>query len=383
MKDLAARKEKNTVQSYVLYMALELSESKWRIAFSNGSKNRQVTIQAGSLIELSQAIQKAKEKLRLPSDAPVISCYEAGRDGFWVHRFLTESGILNHVVDSASIEVNRRARRAKTDRLDAEKLLMQLIRYIGGEKNVWSVAHVPNESEEDARRLHRERKALTKERTRHNSRIKSLLALQGIRYKNKGRQSWNDYIEKLHNWDGKSFPQHLKEELLREIDRLSLVEKQLVEIETKMLESLQNKEEPVIQQVLQLLSLKAVGLIGAWELVMEWFSWRNFKNRREVGALAGLTGTPYDSGNSQREQGITKAGNRRIRDLMIQLAWLWVRYQPNSQLTLWFKERFAQSKRFRKIGIVALARKLLIALWRCATQGIVPVGAVLKTATAK
>jgi len=383
MQNQAALNENNTVKLNVLYMALELSEGKWRIAFGNASKNRQVSINAGDLIGLSQAIIKAKEKLHLPPNTPVISCYEAGRDGFWLHRYLTEHSIINHVVDSASIEVNRRARRAKTDRLDAEKLLMQLIRYVAGEKDVWSVAHVPNEAEEDARRLHRERRAIIKERTRHNSRIKSLLALQGVRYKSKGRQPWNEYIEKLHNWDGKAFPQHLKEELFREIERLALVEKQLVEIEKKMLESLQHKEDPVIQQVLQLISLKAVGLIGAWELVMEWFSWRNFKNRREVGALAGLTGTPYDSGSSQREQGMTKAGNKRIRALMIQLAWLWLRYQPDSQLTMWFKKRFAQSKRFRKIGIVALARKLLISLWRCATQGVIPTGAILKPLVVK
>lgn len=203
MNTRAARKEDNTAKTNVLYMALELSESKWRIAFSHGSKNRQIVIQAGKLIELSQAIQKAKEKLHVLPDAPVISCYEAGRDGFWLHRYLIENKITNYVVDSASIEINRRSRRAKTDRSDAEKLLMQLMRYAGGEKSVWSIAHVPNEAEEDARRLHRERRALIKERTRHSSRIKSLLALHGIHYKNKGRPSWNDDIEKLCGWDRK------------------------------------------------------------------------------------------------------------------------------------------------------------------------------------
>jgi transposase len=237
---------------------------------------------------------------------------------------------------------------------------------------------VPSREEEDARRIHRGMQALKKERKRHINRIKSLLALLGICYKNKGRQKWENYIENARDWNNQPLPTHVKGELLHEIKRLNLVENQLAEIETQMLQAMQTNQDPVIQQIAQLIMLKGVGLISAWELVMEWFSWRKFKNRREVGALAGLTGTPYDSGNSQREQGITKSGNRRIRALIIQLAWMWLRYQPKSQLTLWFKERFNQSKRFRKIGIVALSRKLLIALWRCAMQNTIPTGAELK-----
>jgi transposase len=380
MKNLAALKEHNIAKTNVLYMALELGQGKWRIAFGNGAKQRQIVIEAADLVKLSEEIQKAKHKLHLAADVQFISCYEAGRDGFWIHRYLTECGIINYIVDSSSIEVNRRARRAKTDRLDAEKLLKQLIRFVGGEADIWSVVRVPNQEAEDARRLHREMQALKKERKRHINRIKALLALYGIRYKNKSRQKWENYIEKVRDWNNQPLPTHVKAELLHEIRRLNLVEEQLTEIETQMLQAMQTNNDPVIQQIAQLIMLKGVGLISAWELVMEWFSWRNFKNRREVGALAGLTGTPYDSGNSQREQGITKSGNRRIRALIIQLAWMWLRYQPKSQLTLWFNKRFNESKRFRKIGIVALSRKLLIALWRCAMQNTIPTGAELKVA---
>lgn len=378
MKNQTAQVEKSTVKNGHLYMALELSENKWRIGFGDGHRIRQVVVEGGNLVKLQEEIKKAKAKFGLANTASVFSCYEAGREGFWIHRYLTEVEITNIIVDSSSIEVNRRARRAKTDRLDAQKLLVLLVRHVSGEKGMWKIVRVPSKKAEDARRLHRERNSLKKEQTRLTNRLKSMLVLQGIKYLGKKRQSWKAYLETLVSWNGEVLSVEVKEELSRAIERLSLVDKQISEIENTMLSILEDSTEPAIQQIKRLMQLKAVGLIGAWQLVMEWFSWRQFKNRREVGALAGLTGTPYASGYSQREQGISKSGNRRIRALMIQLSWIWLRYQPNSALTLWFKERFNQSKRFRKVGIVAVARRLLIDLWRYVTQDILPKGAILK-----
>ena len=369
----------NTTTTSVLYMAMELSQNKWCLAFGNGIKTRQVVIEANDRVRLLEEIKKAKAKLGLSEDATVMSCYEAGRDGFWIDRYLKEQGIINIVIDSSSIKVDRKSRRAKTDRLDAGKLLRQLIQHIRGEDKL-QIARVPSEAEEDRRRMHRERERLKKERTGHTNRIKSLLNLFGIKCKGKGRQTWAEYLEETKDWKGSPLPQHQKEELLREANRVELVEKQLKELESTMEKQLKTSNESVYSQIQQLKNLKAIGDVSSWILIMEWFGWRKFKNRREVGAAAGLVGTPYDSGESQREQGITKAGNYRIRALMIELAWSWLRYQPDSDLSRWFHERFGQGKRMRKVGIVALARKLLIAIWRYLETGELPKGAELKRA---
>lgn len=365
----------DTLRTGVLYMAMELSQSKWHLAFGTGNKMRQVVIEASNTIALQEEIRKAKEKFRLQPEAKVISCYEAGRDGFWIHRYLETTHIKNYVIDSSSIKVNRKSRRAKTDRLDVEKLLKQLISHARGEEKL-QVARVPSEAEEDRRRMHRERERLKKERTAHTNRIKSLLNLQGI--KCKGKKKWKTYLDNIMDWKGNLLPAFLKEELLREVDRLEMVEKQLKELEASMLGQLKTSEDPAFIKIQQLMNLKGIGEVSSWVLIMEWFGWRQFNNRREVGAAAGLVGTPYDSGESQREQGITKAGNSRIRALMIELGWSWLRYQPDSDLSKWFDKRFNQSKRSRKVGIVALARKLLIAIWRYISAGELPKGARLK-----
>lgn len=367
----------NTLTTGVLYMAIELSQSKWCLGFSNGLKTRRVTVDSNDQIRLFEEIIKAKDKLNLSADALVISCYEAGRDGFWIHRLLVSNGITNYVIDSSSIEVNRKARRVKTDRVDLEKLLKQLIRYARGEEKL-QIARVPSEEEEDRRRMHRERERLKKERTSHSNRIRSLLNLFGI--KCQGKKSWEVYLNTVRDWRSNTLPVHQKEELLREVKRLELVESQLKELESRMEGELKTSDEAVYAQIRQLQQLKGIGDVCSWVLVMEWFGWRKFNNRKEVGAAAGLVGTPYDSGDSQREQGISKAGNSRIRALMIELSWLWLRYQPDSDLSIWFNERFNQGKRSRKVGIVALARKLLIAIWRFITTGELPNGAQLKTA---
>lgn len=373
----AARISNDTASMGILYMAMELSQSKWHLAFGNGLKVRQIVIEANDTVSLQEELKKAKEKFRLLPKSEVISCYEAGRDGFWIHRYLEEKGIKNHVIDSSSIKVNRKSRRAKTDRLDAEKLLKQLIQHVKGEEKL-QVARVPSEAEEDRRRMHRERERLKKERTAHTNRIRSLLNLQGI--KCKGQKPWKKYLEEIVDWKGDLLPVNQKEELLREVDRLEIVEAQVKELEASMRKKLKLSEDTAYEKIRQLMELKGIGEVSSWVLIMEWFGWRKFNNRREVGAAAGLVGTPYDSGESQREQGITKAGNNRIRALMVELSWCWLRYQPDSDLSKWFKERFDHGKRSRKVGIVALARRLLIAIWRYITTGELPKGAKLKVA---
>jgi len=362
-----------------LYLAFELSGSNWKLGFTIGfgQRPRERNIRAGDLDTLEREIGQAKERFGLPEDAPVLSCYEAGRDGFWLHRYLESAGVQNLVVDSSSIEVNRRRRRAKTDSLDVGKLLTMLMRYHRGEKKVWHVVHAPTVEQEDHRQLHREMMALKKERTRHINRIKALLAGQGVRMQVK-----KDFLEELgavRLWDGSRLPEGLKALLKREHKRFELVEEQIAELETERMEAIQNSRRPDVQMVRDLLRLRAIGVNSSWLFTMEFFGWRNFRNRKEVGALSGLTPTPSQSGSSYREQGIGKSGNRYVRAMAIEIAWGWLRYQPESKLTKWYEERFARgSSRMRRIGIVAVARKLLIELWRYLETGAIPEGAVLK-----
>jgi len=361
-----------------LYMAFELGDKQWKLLFSNGHKKRSKTVPAPATGVVLEEIAVAKERLKLPQGCRIISCYEAGWEGFWLARWLKSVGVMNYVVDSSAIEVNRKARRVKTDRVDAAKLLGQLLRYEGGEREALSVVRVPSPEEEDLRRLHREREVLVKERGRHWVRIKSLLRAQGLRVEK--RSDFMERLSRLRCWDGSELPPDLKSEIEREWARY-----QQVDAQVRTLEELQKtrvkewaSEHKALGQIEQLRLLKAVGWQSAWILVMEFFSWRAFRNRRELGALAGLTPTPYQSGGSEREQGISKAGNRRVRSVMVELSWLWLRYQPHSALSQWYRRRFAGGgKRLRRIGIVALARKLLVALWRYVEHGEVPDGAVL------
>jgi transposase len=342
-----------------------------------GKKPRLRTITAGDLMALQDEVHRSKERFRLSDDIPVVSCYEAGRDGFWLHRHLNSVGIMNLIIDSASIEVNRRAKRAKTDRMDVSKLLTLLIRYHSGEEEICSVVHVPSVEAEDNRQLHRELGALKTERTRHTNRIKGLLVSQGVRM-----DVGKDFLKQLQDtclWDGTPLPTGLCARLEREYERLQLVSQHIQVLEKERKEIIRDCPQPEIEQVRQLMRLRGIGVNTAWLFVMEFFGWRAFRNRREVGALAGLVPTPYQSGDQSREQGITKAGNRLVRSVAIEIAWAWLRYQPQSKLSRWYEERFAHgSKRLRKIGIVALARKLLISLWHYLEQGTPPDGALLK-----
>jgi transposase len=305
----------------------------------------------------------------------VVSCYEAGRDGFWLHRQLSALGVKNRVVDAASIEVSRRARRAKTDRLDARALLEKLVRYEGGERGVWRLVRVLGPEWEDRRQLERERGQLLNERTRHRNRLSSKLVAQGIRL-----PIDKDFVRRLDGvrlFDGRALPKHLRAGLVREFERLQAVQAQLRAVEREIEALIADAKE--LEPVRALRLLRGVGREGAWVLVMELFGWRELGNRRELASLAGLVPSPYNSGGMVRDQGISKAGNRRVRALMIQLAWLWLRYQPGSKHSRWFQTRFGGgSKRQRRIGIVGLARRLLIDLWRFVETGVAPEGARLK-----
>ena len=372
-------RKKNTTKEQLLHVAFELSNSKWKLGFSDGNKMRFKNIDARNLEQLKEEIQKAKSRFRLDDDVRIVSCYEAGRDGFWLDRYLLSHGIGNVVVDSSSIEVNRRKRRAKTDRIDARKLLNMLMRYHGGERKLWSVVRVPSVEAEDGRQLSRELESLNKERTRHRSRIRGLLILEGLEVKNPSGKRFLEELDSLCTWDGKGLPGDFKARIVREYERLRMVEEQMGSLRKERETRVGSAETLSMRKVAQLRTLYGIGVTSSWDFVMEMFGWREFRNRREVGAFAGLTPTPYDSGGSQREQGISKAGRGRIRALNIQIAWGWLRFQPQSKLSQWYQERFAGGgSRMRRIGIVAVARKLLIDLWRYLEYGVVPEGARLR-----
>jgi transposase len=287
-------------------------------------------------------------------------------------------GIESLIVDSSSIEVNRRARRAKTDLLDARKLLSMLVRYKLGERKVWSVVSVPSAAEEDSRHLHRELRTLTKEQTRLINRIKGLLASQGTSI-GAGKKSLLERLEGICIWDGSPLPSGLKARLRQEIERYEFVHRQVVDLEAQVRKMLQGSSEATVAGIRRLMGLRAVGRTTATIFVRE-FGWRRFRNRRQIGALAGLTPTPFQSGDFSREGGISRAGNRHVRGVAVNLAWGWLRLQPGSELSLWYRRRFASGgTRIRKIGIVALARRLLIELWRYLTLGRQPAGALLKS----
>jgi transposase len=363
----------------VLAMSLELGASEWKIAFSPGlgQQPRHRTIAAGDLEALKKEIAAAKARFKLPADVRVASCYEAGRDGFWIHRALEMLGVENQVVDSAAIEVNRRSRRAKTDRLDAAKLLTQLLRYLSGEKRAFKVVRVPTEEEEDRRHLHRELKTVKGARTRVTNRIKGLLATVGVRLKEIADLA--RVLERLRQWNGAPLPPWLKARVERDCKEREQLQQRIAELEKQRGELLRKGTDSGSECARKLNELRGIGPNASWLYALEFFAWRKFKNRRQIGGLAGLTPTPYQSGTDRREQGICKAGNRWMRSIAIDIGWGWLRYQPESELSRWYRERYANgSPRLRKIGIVALSRKLLIELWKYLETGTPPAGAVLK-----
>jgi transposase len=364
--------------SATLFVALELSRATWLVAVHSPAidkvgQHRLAGGDTGGLLELiTRKRMQAAEKLGRP--VRVACCFEAGHDGFWLHRWLCARGVENRVLDAASILVDRRARRAKTDRLDVAGLLRTLMALERGETQVCRVVHVPSPEQEDARRRSRERSRLVTERGQHTSRIKGLLMTQGIRDFEPTRSDWQARLEALRTPDGQPLAPCLRAELLRECRRLRQVMEMVAEVEAEQ-KAVAAAEDGVAARLAR---LRGIGGTFAAVLGNEVF-FRDFRNRREVGAYLGLAPSPWRSGQVERDQGIAKSGNPWARHAAIELAWLWLRYQPGSALARWFHERAAGGKgRMRRIMIVAMARKLTVALWRYVTTGAVPEGAVLK-----
>jgi transposase len=362
----------------VLYMAMELSNSRWKLGFGNGAKLRRKSIKARDRKRLLEEVALAKAKLKLPGEARVVCCFEAGRDGHWIYRWLESEGFEVLEVDSSSIETARGRKHVKTDRVDVEKLLDLLIRhYCLGLRQAFSVVRVPSVAAEAGQRLHREDEHLLKQRTRISNRIKALLVTQGVAELRLGKD-FLARLDRLRLWNGEGLTAELKRELVRLYAQYALFDGQLRELQQAYTAEL-SAETPVAEVRRRLERLKSVGPKSSRLLAAEVFAWRRFDNTKQVGAMSGLTPTPSQSGDTETEQGISKAGNRRVRRAMIELAWLWLRWQPDSALSQWFTRRFAHGgKRMRRVGIVALARKLLIALWRYVEYGVLPEGALLK-----
>lgn len=365
-----------------VYVAFELSKSKWQLGIMTpgAEKISRYRIDGGDLAALSVILSKVRAKAQqLGKPVRILSCYEAGLDGHWLHRWLTQSEVSNYTIDASSIEVNRRARRAKTDRIDLSHLMRTFLAYLRGEPGVCSMVRVPTPADEDRKRRTRERERLLQERTAHTNRIKALLFGQGIRDAMPLKAGFLAELDTLRTGDGRPLPPHLRAEIGREYERLLLLQRQIKALEAENVAAHRTPAGGSVEaKVVQLAQLKAVGRQIAQVLANEVF-YRDFKNRRQVGSCFGLTDTPYDSGESRRQQGISKAGNHRARTSAIELAWLWLRHQPDSALSLWFRERVGNLKgRIRKIAIVALARKLMVALWRYLQTGLVPTGAVLR-----
>ena len=369
-----------------IFISLELSRSIWLITSLSpglGEKMSKHSVRAGDVAALLARFSELKRKAseRTGKSFPIVVIQEAGLDGFWLHRVLQNEGVESHVVDPASIATSRRRRRAKTDKIDGEALLRALLAHKRGEPRVCAMVKAPTPEEEDRRRLCRERKALIAERIKHVNRIKGLLFSQGVSGYEPLHRDRRERLESLQTGDGRPLPGHLKAQILRELDRLELLLKQIKAVEGERDALLVEQDVATPAPAAMLLDLKGVGPEFAAVLWSEGL-FRHFDNRRQVAAYAGLAPTPWQSGSVDREQGVSKAGNPRLRTTLIQLAWLWLRNQPKSALALWFKERLdSNGGRLKKTLIVALARKLLVALWKYVTAGVVIEGAIVKSAS--
>ena len=359
-----------------LFVAFELGERPWKLGFTTGLGQRPCVrqIPAGAVDRVLAEVTRAKVRVGVPVAAPVVSCYEAGRDGFWLHRYLVAQGVTNYVVDSSSIEVPRRARRAKTDKLDLVSLLRLLARYVAGDRGAWRVVRVPSVAAEDARHAERSWATVQAERTRVINRLKGVLTTAGVRLRLDA--SFLERLATARLWDGTLVPPGLQARLRRSWAQLAFLTEQ-----RQALKAAQELDATTAtgRAVTALQTVTGIGPIGAWVLATEIFGWRQIRNGRELGALVGLVPAPFQSGETSHDLGITRAGNKHVRRVMVQLAWSWLRYQPNSALAQWYQRRFGDGgRRMRRIGIVALARKLLIALWRLVKDGVIPEGAVVK-----
>ena len=364
-------------------LAIELSKKNWIVAVNTPlsekiSRYRLKGCDWKGLLELIEKI-RARVARELNRPVEIISCYEAGYDGFWLHRLLEAHGVRNYVIDPASIQVDRRARRAKTDNIDVAQLLRSLMAYLRGDPKVWSVVRVPSIAEEDARRLHRERDRLINERVQHVNRVKGLCAVHGIYDYEPLRSNRMLRLEQLRTGDGRKLPPYLKAEIVRELQRLELVLTMIKTIEAERKAIISDKSPHLnVKKIQDLIKIKSIGPGISTVLVGEVF-YRKFNNRQRLGSYVGLTPSHFQSGPMSRDQGISKAGNPKARTVMIELAWIWLRYQPNSPLSVWFHQRVGTAKgRIRRIAIVAVARRLVIALWRYLKDGVIPEGAQLK-----
>jgi transposase len=371
----------------IVYVSIELSVSSWLVAarLPNTEKLRLHRLEGGNTAALLTVIAEVRSRAsaKLGSPVEVACCFEAGRDGFWLHRLLTAHGVAAYVLEPTSILVNRRARRAKTDRLDAEGMLRVLATWLGGDRQVCSMVRVPTPDEEDAKRPHREREHLVQDKLRIENRIEALLFTQGIRGRPSLR-SWERDVAALRTGDGRVLPQLLRTELDRLRRRLVLVLELIRELEADRAKALEEAEaaDRVVSKIIALQRIRGIGENFAAVLTREVF-YRSFGNRRQLASDVGITPMPYQSGGMDRDRNISRAGNPRARTTMIQLAWLWLRYQPDSVLAMWFRERVGTLQgRTRRIAIVAMARKLLIALWRYVETGVVPDGSAIRAETA-
>jgi transposase len=368
-----------------IFLSLELSRTTWLLTSlspGGGERMSKHAVRSGDVAGLLARFSQLRDKVRLRTGqvVPIIVMQEAGLDGFWIHRLLQDEGIESYVVDPASIAMSRRRRRAKTDKIDGESLVRALLAYKRGEPRVCAMVKAPTPQEEDRRRICRERKTLTAERVQHVNRIKGLLFAQGIFDYEPLLRKRRERLEELRTGDGRPLPQHLKAQIGRELDRLELILQQIRSVETERDALLSPSKDGTPTPGAMLKRLKGIGPEFAGVLWSEGL-YRSFSNRRQVSAYAGLAPTPWQSGSVAHEQGVSKAGNPRLRTTMIQLAWLWVRHQPGSILTQWFHQRVQfNGGRIRKVLVVALARKLLIAFWKYVTAGIVPEGAEIMAA---
>jgi transposase len=371
-----------TGHSGTIFVAIELSQKSWLVTLHSPDRDRisRHTLEGGDHAGLLALIEKVRSRAeqQLGGSLRVASCYEAGYDGFWLHRLLLAAGVMNFVFDAASIPVEQRGRRAKTDRIDGELLLRTLMAHLRGEPRVVRIVKAPSVEQEDARRASRERERLIKEQTAHTNRIKALLRLQGMAVGYPRRRDWLNWLAKQRDWQGQPVSPHLLAEVTREHARLMLVREQLAALERAEATQACPVPQAMAERRDQLQRLKALGPSFATTLTCELF-YKDFDNRRQVAAYCGLPPSPWRSGGIDREQGISKAGNPRARLKAIELAWLWLRHQPESELSRWFNTRTANAgTRARRIAIVALARKLMVALWRYLSTGLVPAGATMK-----
>ena len=367
-----------------VFVSLELSRSKWLITalLPCSDKMSKYSVDSGDGTALLDRLAqlRARAEPRIGTAVHMVVIQEAGLDGFWIHRLLESNGMESHVVEPASIAVPRRHRRAKTDVIDGEMLVRTLMAFKRGERRVCSMVVAPSPVEEDRRRVSRERRTLIRERIEHANRIKGLLATQGIVGLEPMRRDFRDRVEGLQTGEGQPLRPHLKAEIIRELDRIDLVVRQVAAVEAERDALVKSDSIDTTAPAALLMKLRGIGPEFAAVLWLEGL-FRNFANRRQLAAYAGLAPSPWKSGSIDREQGISKSGNPRLRTTMVELAWLWLRYQPGSALSAWFRERAGSERgRSRRIMIVALARKLLVALWRYTTLGELPKGAALKIA---